>query len=231
MSNINKKGLYSALVWLLSALFLFIYCLIGLFKIKVPGVEDLVLFISNANGIYFFIAAFLVIFIEGLYVVGTFFPGSTLVAIVLILSQGNGLFTFLITTVIIFIGWSAAGIINICGANFYRKKIIDLLHDEQFDIKDKSWTTWFPVFRSNYEVAQVVDGGKPWQVFLSSLKVRFYACTILTVAALIVPYFIDIKNVSNEEGFVSLFIIALITLIVGVIKLKDYFTHKREDAI
>lgn len=225
MGDINKKGLYSSLVWLLSALFLLIYCLIGLFKIKVPGVEDLVLFISNANGVYFFIASFLAIFIEGLYVVGTFFPGSTLVAIVLILSQGNGLFTFLVTTVIIFIGWSVAGIINICGAHFYRKKFINLLHDEQFDVKDKSWTTWFPAFRSNYEVAQVVDGGKPWQVFLSSLKVRFYACTVLTVTALIVPYFIDIKNVSNEEGFISLFIIALITLIVGVIKLKDYFTQ------
>lgn len=229
MSNSNKRGLYSSLVWLLSALFLVIYCLIGLFKIKVPGVQDLVSFISNANGVYFFIAAFLAIFIEGLYVVGTFFPGSTLVAIVLILSQGNGLFTFLVTTIIIFIGWSVAGIINIYGAHFYRKKFINLLHDEQFDIKDKSWTTWFPAFRSNYEVAQVVDGGKPWQVFLSSLKVRFYACAVLTVVAIIVPHFIDVKNVSNEEGFISLFIIALITLIVGVIKLKDYLTHKTKD--
>lgn len=231
MSDINKKGLYSSLVWLLSALFLLIYCFIGLFKIKVPGVQDLILFISNANGAYFFIAAFLAIFIEGLYVVGTFFPGSTLVAVVLILSQGNGLFTFLVTTVSIFVGWSVAGIINIYGAHFYRKKFINLLHDEQFDIKDKSWTTWFPAFRSNYEVAQVADGGKPWQVFLSSLKVRFYACTGLTVTAFIVPYFIDIKKVSNEEGFISLFVIALITLIVGVIKLNSYLNTKTKDTM
>lgn len=227
MGNSSKKSLYSSLVWLFSALFLFCYCFLGLFKIKVPGVQDLVLFTSNTNGPYIYIAVFTAIFIEGLYIIGNFFPGSTLVAIILVLSQVSGLFTFLITIMTIFIGWSIAGFINIYTAHLYRKKFINLLHDEQFNVNDKSWVTWFPSFRSNYEVAQVIDGGKVWRVYASALRVRFYACVGLGIAGFIIPYVINIKEVSNEEGFISLFLVAVITLTVGLIKLKNYFVFDK----
>lgn len=216
----NKTGFYSSLVWLFGGVILLLYCLVGLFKIKVPGVEELVLFISNMSDEYIFLAAFLAIFVEGLYIVGTFFPGSTLIGIMVVVSQGSGVFTFLKTIIIIFVGWSVAGAINIYAANLYRKTFTKLLSDENFDIKDRSWSTWFPAFRSNYEVAQVVEGGKPWQVFLSSLRVKLYACIGLALFGLIIPYFINIKEVSNEECLASLVIIGLIMLFVGVIKFK-----------
>jgi hypothetical protein len=220
MINSHRVGLYSSLVWLLSAVVLLCYCLLGLLHIKLPGVEEFVVFISSINSAYILIGVSLAIFIEGLYIVGTFFPGSTMVAVIVMVSQGSGPFALLVTILTVFLGWSAAGVANIYFARLYRKKYIGLLHDEAFSINDKPWTTWFPAFRSNYEVAQVVDGGNPGGVFMSSTRVKLYACIGLLVAAYIIPRIININEVSNEEGFLSLLIIAVITLVVGLVKLR-----------
>ncbi|MDQ5950733.1 MAG: hypothetical protein QG639_9, partial [Patescibacteria group bacterium] len=83
------------LVWLISGLFLLLYSSLGLFGIAIPGVEDLVTFMQSASGIYLYGVAFIAILIEGLYIVGNFLPGTTLIFVLAVLSQTGGTISFL----------------------------------------------------------------------------------------------------------------------------------------
>lgn len=212
-----NRGSY---VWLLSGLFLLVYAGLGIIHTKVPGVEELVTFIEQAQGPYLFLAAFLSIFIEGLYGIGNFFPGATLVVIVAALSSFKGTGFFLAIIVTIFSGWVLSGVVNIILATRYQKRLLEDNVTNTDPIKDRLLLTWFPAFRANYEVAQVADGANPWQVFLSSLRVRALASLAVALCAFIFPFFIDIKQTSNEEGFLSVIAVALISLGVGIYKLK-----------
>ena len=226
--NPNKIKLHAALVWLFSAFALLVYCVIGLLDTKIPGVEQLVEFISNADGSLIYLTAFLSIFIEGLYIVGAFFPGSTLIVIVTLLSQLVSYSVFFLTVLAIFVGWCLAGMVNIFIARLYRDTVIHQINKEEFVLRDRTWTTWFPAFRANYEVSQIVEGGESKAVFLSSVRVKFWASLVMALCTFILSYFIDINEVTNEEGILSLLVIALITFVVGVIKLKRYFKIKLE---
>lgn len=223
----SKAPFYSGVVWIVSALSLATYGIIGITGSGIPGVEQLVGFLSNAEGTAIFLAAFLAVFIEGLYFVGSFFPGTTLIIIVTLLSQLVSFNVFLGTVSLIFIGWSLASAVNIVAAKMYYAKIAKLRTDTDFEVKDRMWVTWYPAFRANYEVAQVTEGGAPLKVFFSSVRVKFLVSLAAGLGALIVPFFIDIKKVSNEEGFLSVAVVAAISFIVGVIKLRRYFAEKR----
>lgn len=222
----NKSSLYSAIVWILAGIALVIYCVLGLLDTAVPGVEELVILLSTIDPKHIYLAAFISIFIEGLYFVGSFFPGSTLIVIVAILSQVSGPLVFIGTIITIFIGWCAAGAVNIYLAKTYRHKIARLPEQVHYEIKDRLWTTWFPSFRANYEVMQIAEGGNTRKVFFSSVRVKFWASLAAAVYVLIIPFFIDIKEVSNDEGFVSAVVIALISFAVGFYKLKMHFSSE-----
>ena len=200
-------------VWLLSGTFLLIYSILGLLHIKIPGAEDLVAFMSNTSGWYVFAAAFTAIFFEGLYIIGNLIPGSTLVLVTAILASAGGPVVFLGTILSIYLGWVLAGTLNIFVlSKFFTKNAstenIPPVHDYFF-------TTWYPAFRANHEVAQVASGIPPKKVFLSSLRVRTMASGAAAIGALIAPHIIDIRTVSNEEGFTSVFILAVVCLGVG----------------
>ncbi len=202
------------LVWLISGLFLLLYSSLGLFGIAIPGVEDLVTFMQSASGIYLYGVAFIAILIEGLYIVGNFLPGTTLIFVLAVLSQTGGTISFLYTILAIFAGWFCAGLINIyiTSTIIDRSKITNLTNPK---IKDGLLVTWYPTFRANQEVAQMVAGFPARQVVFSSLRVKALACLGLGAGAYIIPSIIDIKNVSNDEGFFTVFTIAIICLIVG----------------
>lgn len=223
----NTSALYSALVWVFAALSIFTYSVLGLLGFKLPGVEQLIDWLSAASGWQLYVAAFVAIFIEGLYFVGSFFPGSTLVIILAILAQFIGPLSFLLAIIVIFIGWCLAGLANIFFATLYRKTLIQNLVREDFEVKDRVWTTWFPAFRANYEVAQITEGGNPWKVFLSSVRVKLWASAATALYALAIPFFIDITKISNEEGFISLTAVGVITLVVGLVKARNYFRNKK----
>ncbi len=199
------------------------YGLTGLFNASVPGVEQLVVFLAGVEGTYIYLAAFVSILIEGLYIVGNFFPGSTLVLILAILSQLVGIPVFIATILVIFLGWCLAGVINILFARMYRSKIARLQEDSRYQIKDHLWTTWFPAFRANHEVAQVIGGANPFKVFLSSVRVKFFASVAAAAVTLVIPFFVDIHQVSNKEGFATIAIVAVVCFIVGGMKLRKYF--------
>jgi len=222
----DKSTLYAGIIWIISATALAIYGILLFLNSEIPGMGELVNFLSTINRKYIYLAASLSIFIEGLYFIGSFFPGASLVLIIAIISGTSGYVVFCATLSLIFTGWSVAGIVNIYLAKIYRNKIIKLQHSEDYHVKDRVWTTWFPAFRSSYEVAQVIEGGHPIKVFISSLKVRFWATLFVGGLALIVPLVFDIHNSSDSESFLTIFVVFCISLVVGTRKIKSYFSSK-----
>src|SRR3989344_2439694 len=222
----SRAAMYASLVWILSGLVLTAYGIVGLLNETIPGVEELVAFLSSADGKYIYPAAFLSMFLEGLYFFGSFFPGSTLVAVLAVLSQVSGIASFLATIVIIFFAWSAAGAINILFATLYRSKLIKMAFDPSAEVKDRLWTTWFPAFRANYEVAQIIEGGSPLRVFLSSVRVKFWVSIMMLGITGALPFFIDINDVSNDEGFATIALVAGITFLVGILKMRSFLRQR-----
>lgn len=217
-----KRELYSAAVWILAGLSLTAYCILGLLNTAVPGVEELVVRLSAVEGKYVYAAAFASIFIEGLYLVGSFFPGSSLVVILAILSQLSGTFTFVATISAIFLGWCLAGAVNIFLATLYHAKIARMEGDAQYVVRDRVWSTWFPAFRANYEVAQIADGGNFFEVLISSIRVKFWASIGAALCVYVLSQLIDITTVSNTEGFATAALVAAVSFAVGVAKLSKY---------
>ena len=213
----NSKS-YSGLVWIFSGCLLLVYGGLGLTNTNVPGVEELVAFINSAQGNYIYLAAFLAIFIEGLYVIGSFFPGSTLVLLIAILAQVGGVVQFIGVIGTIYIGWILAGFFNIYGAKYFSKTLhIDSSTLDK--IEDNTGLTWFPAFRANTEVAQIAAGHKTSEVLWSSIRVKTYASLGAAVYALVIPFLLDIENRTNEEGFMSLAVVAAISFGVGGYKI------------
>ena len=223
MRSYHSK-LYGGLVWIFSGCLLLAYGALGLTGHDIPGAEDLVAFINAAQGPWLYLAAFVSIFIEGLYLLGSFFPGSSLVLLIAVVAQAGGPVQFLGIIFTIYIGWLLAGLVNVFGAKYFFKTLhIDV--DSLDKIEDNTGTTWFPAFRANTEVAQVTEGHKLSEVLWSTFRVKSYACVGAAVYALIIPFLIDIQNVDNEEGFKSLAVIALISFAVGGYKLYEHKKH------
>ena len=116
---------------------------------------------------------------------------------------------------------------NIYFAKVYRNKIVKLAHCEDYHVKDRVWTTWFPAFRSSYEVAQVTEGGHPMKVFISSLRVKFWATLFVGSLALIIPFMLNINNLSDRENFLTISVVFCISFIVGFRKIKGYFSSRK----
>jgi hypothetical protein len=224
----DKSQLYAGIIWITSALVLAVYAALLFFNSNVPGMGELVRLLSEIDEKYIFVAAFVSIFIEGLYFVGSFFPGASLVMIVAIISGAGGYLIFLTTIALIFIGWSIAGACNIYFAHVYRNKIAKLQHTQEYAVHDRVWTTWFPAFRSSYEVAQVIEGGHPMRVFISSLRVRLWATIFVGGLSFVVPFLLDINSMSNKESFVTIFIVFAISLVVGLRKVRAYFLSAKK---
>jgi len=222
----NRDELYGGIVWLTSSAALILYAVAGLRAINVPGIENLVHFAENSVGYYLAIAAFVTIFIEGLYLVGSFIPGSSLVVILAVLAQVVSLPVFIATASAIYLGWCLAGVVNIYGAYWYRSQYQQKMSEDTYTVEDKPWLTWFPAFRANYEVAQVIEGAAPRDVLQSALRVRLYSGIATTLGVVIIPFVLDINEVSNEEGFWGLLLIAGITFSVGAKKIYTYKTKR-----
>ena len=224
----NKVELYSALVWLIPAIAIFSYSLLISLGWNVPGIEQLVDALSQVTGYQVYIAAFISIFIEGLYFIGGIFPGSGIVLVLAILSQLKGTVFFITVIITIFVGWCIAGAINILIAKFYRHRILLSMSNQETEIKDRPWLTWFPAFRSNYEVAQIIEKADPWGVFLSSVRVKLWASSVMAICALIIPLFIRINEIENDEGRLIFLIVGSVMFVVGSVKVRKYVTQNKD---
>lgn len=211
-------------VWLISALFLLTYAGLGLSGITVPGVQELVTFISATDGSYIFLAAFLAVLFEGTYLLGSFIPGTTLLTVITIISQAGGPLIFFGTIFSIITGWCVAGFINIFViAGLVRRGKVPELNENK--VQDNLLVTWYPAFRANYEVAQVVAGLPRLAVFKSATKVRLIASSIAAVVTLIIPLFVDIREVDNKEGFLSVLMVSTVCFAVAI----THFSPKAHD--
>jgi hypothetical protein len=83
-------------------------------------------------------------------------------------------------------------------------------------MSDNLWITWYPAFRANKEVADVVAGHDPFVVLLASLRVKAWASLGAMIYALILPYFINLSTVSNTDGFLTVIVIAFICISIGI---------------
>lgn len=220
----DKSQLYAGIIWVVSAIALLVYGFLLFNDSQIPGMSDLITFLSGIDTKYIYLSAFVSVFIEGLYFIGSFFPGASLVMVITIISGTNGYSVFLITLSLIFIGWSMAGMVNIYLAKIYRNKIIKLNHSEDYHVNDRIWTTWFPSFRSSYEVAQIIEGGHPLKVFISSLRVRLLAILLLGGLSLIIPLVFDVKETSEGDNFTVIAVVFIISLVVGIVKIKKYYS-------
>lgn len=220
------EQLRGGFVWIAAGIFLLTYGILGLFQADIPGIANLVSFIESAEGGWLFLAAFLSIFLEGLYLIGSFFPGTTLVLIIAILGQVAGPIYFLGIILAIYVGWITAGSVNMLAT---KAGYIQLSGNTTIKTapSDDTGLTWFPAFRANTEVAQIIAGHSTRAVFLSSLRVKTIACVGLIFYALTLPRIIDITTVSNEEGFRSIAIFALINFAIGGYKLRAYIKGRR----
>lgn len=226
MEHTQHTGeLYSGIVWIISSITLALYGILTLTHHSVPGVEQLVGYLSRVDSNYIFVAACISIFIEALYVVGNFFPGATLIIILSILSQTKGPASFLITIAVIFLGWTLAGIVNILLARWYGVAILKRNYDAEHQAEYHIWSALYPAFRANYEVAQVIKGGKISHIVWASIKMKFAVSVVMLAVLALVPLFIDIRNISNEEGVGSIFAVALIMAVVGGIKMRKHFLN------
>jgi hypothetical protein len=216
--------LYSGIVWLISGAALLTYGVLGLTQTNIPGVENLVAFINSATGNYLYLAAFLAIFFEGMYVVGSVIPGTTFVLIATILAQTGGVFKFLSIIFTIYLGWLLAGVFNVVFAKFLASHLT--LAQPADAPKEKPEVTWFPAFRANTEVSQITEGYQPTTVLWSSFKIKTYASIGLVLYSLIIPFFVDFNEMKNEEGFLGLAVIAIINFGVGIHKIRQHRQQK-----
>ncbi len=218
----NKTKLYGAFVWILAGIALLTYGILGLTQTNIPGVEQLVAFVNSAQGGYLYAGAFVAIFLEGLYFIGSFFPGSSLVLLIAIVAQAGGLQQFLLIIGTIFVGWVVAGMVNILGAKYF-SHLFRLNPETKAQLENNAEITWFPAFRANTEVAQVTEGHSLKEVFISSTTIKLYASVGAAVYAIIIPFIIDIQNLKNDEGFLGLGVIALINFGIGASKVYEYY--------
>lgn len=217
----NRSKLYGGAVWVLSGIALACYASMGLSQESIPGVEELVHFVQGAEGWHIYVAAFLGIFFEGLYFIGSVIPGSSFVVLTAIVSQASGFHTFLGVILAIFIGWNIAGVANVLIAKTFSSAVLKNAKADTPAV-DMPEVTWFPAFRANTEVAQITEGHSVSEVLLSSLRVKTLASIGAAFYTLAIPFFIDINTLNNEEGFTGLFVIALISAGVGVYKIYEY---------
>lgn len=210
MSAPNYKK--SALVWIISGSFLLFYSTLGLFGIQVPGVEQILGVLNKSSGFYFYLVAFLAAFIEGLYLVGHLIPGSTLMILTAVLSISFGWKVFLFTFLLLWIGWNLAGIFNVVIA---RKLNITTVQDGS-KATDKLYMTWYPAFRANHEVAEVISGVSVFSALKSSFRVKTIVCVAMMLYSYLISLVLDVNKISNEEGFTLVVIFALISIGVGL---------------
>jgi len=202
----------SAAVWFIAALALFVYGTLVLYNTAVPGVADILAIVSGFKKEYIYLAGFLGIFIESLYVVGSFFPGTTLVTLIAVTAQFSGNATLLVAVLFIFAGWLLAGLVNVYAARFFLKKV----EVQDALVSDRIWLTWYPAFRAAHEVASVAEGMPVWRVIVSSIKVKAIMSALLFFGALLVSHIFDVSKMNNTEGVISVYALALVSASVGV---------------
>lgn len=211
----------SGYVWIFSGICLLIYAIVGLVGYEIPGIEQAAFFLSSVEGYAVFWAAFFVILIEGIYLIGNFFPGSTILIMITLGAKIQNTYAFLGAIISIIIGWCLAGGINVIIGRLLRLKYASAQSDARYkpNLNSQKWITWFPAFRSNYEVAQVIEGNSLTEVLVSSSKIKLITSVGMMLVLYVSSFFVNVSTLDNSEGFKSLIIISAICFIVGTSKI------------
>lgn len=223
----NKNDLYAGIVWIISGVVLSVYGVVSAFNTHIPGIENVINFLLDIETHYIYVGAFFAVLIEGLYIVGSFFPGASLIVIFAILAQTSGFFVFVTTITLVFVGWCVAGLLNIYGARIYLLKVLKQKKEATCLVDDRLLLTWFPAFRASHEVAQIIEGAPLSKVLVSSLRVRVFGVLLVVLLSLIVPVFLDLEEISRDESLFVLLIVIVVCFFVGVSKVRGYMLSCR----
>jgi len=215
----------AALTWMVSALLVISYAVFGAMGFQIPGVRELADFLVGLSDIWASSAAMIAIFIEGLYLIGQLFPGSTVIVVLAISANFRGLTSFGLTIFLIFVGWLLSGFANIAVGKLLRKRAVTNFSEGenvfQAPPSSSKWITWFPAFRANYEVSNVVEGYAWKEVMISSSKIKLITSLIMGATLLALAETIDIHSMDNKDGFISLLVVGIISFGMGFFKLKN----------
>lgn len=220
----------SGYVWLASGLVLAIYAALGLSGVAVPGIEEMVKLLAEASGWEFMLAGFLAILLEGLYIAGNLFPGTSAIMILALFASIGSFWQFVGTISAIFFGWCLAGVINILLA--YRSfQAGRPLPQHVFLVHDNITLTWLPVFRANYEVSQIAAGGDVWQVLRSALRVRLVTTIILGLTSALATTLVDLESLDNDRGFlvVLFFVVVMFYIAYRELRKAHEFSYATQD--
>jgi hypothetical protein len=220
-SQNTKLEIQSAWVWIFSSLIMLIYGSLGLMVFDLPGAEELTGYIQSIPTLYLIIAAFIIICIEGIYGVGSIFPGSSFAILLAAVAGLESIEQLIIILISIFLGWSLASVINIYSVKYLRKSPNSHINETSTSTKTHAWYTWFPPFCASHEVAETVRGMNPTSILLASMSVKFVATILMGIAAYFVPLMFDIENIESSDGFTGVIIVALLILGIGISKYRN----------
>jgi hypothetical protein len=208
----------SALTWYIAALGLATYGTLVLFETPVPGVADLFALLEGVDAVHIYLTAFVAILFEGVYVVGTFVPGTSIILLSALVSGIGGIDVLMVTTLVLYVGWLCAGLINI----FVAKKLTKTpsTHTPHSSSLYMAVLTCYPSFRAAQEVAEVVRGVRWQSVFVRSAYIKAAALCCFFVGALIVPYVIPTDTISNEEGVFTVYALAVVCVGIGLYHMR-----------
>ena len=206
----------AAWVWIIASIVMFSYSLLVLLAFDIPGMAQIIDIISSIQTSYIVAAAFVVIFIEGIYGIGSLFPGSSFTLLFASLAALESPATFALVVISIFLGWSSATVINI----LYAKRMYPTTITQSHQGRSHILYSWMPGFRANQEVADIARGISVYRVVYSTLVIKLIASIIVGGIAYMLPFIMDIETLSVTNGFVLSVIFAAITLGIGLFKLS-----------
>lgn len=228
---VNESHKRAAFAWLFAAFALSVYASLVVSHTFVPGVADILLWLQHIDTRHIYVTALLAASVEGLYVVGAFFPGTSLIFLSALTAGLGGVHTLVVTSVAMYIGWLCAGVVNVA---FAKRFVKNGATPSVLKISKRLMlVTWYPAFRAAQEVAEVLDGTSPLSVFISSAYIKFLAVTCFFFGALLIPHVISVGEISNGDGVVTVFALAFCSFIVGMYYLftisENVKESKRED--
>jgi hypothetical protein len=208
----------SAITWYIAAFGLATYGTLVLFDTPMPGISDLFTFLQEIDTSQVYIAAFVGMFFEGVYILGAFIPGTSLIMLAALTAGLGGVWVLAITTVAIYLGWFCAGCVNIFLATHVSR--VPPRQDARTASLRTMILTCYPSFRATQEVAEIASG-VPWQrVLLQSAYIKAVTLACFFVGALVVPYIVPLELITDREGVFTVYALAVVCVGIGLYHMR-----------
>lgn len=216
----KKLDVAQGIVWIVGGFASIAYAVYGVF-FEAPGVVQLANFLASAEGSFMLVAVFIAILIEGIYIFGAFFPGSSIVVLLAIIGLGFDLLFFVAIIFCVYVGWVFSSLVNVILADVFRHRLLPHFNkiDDRRPHFASNFVTWFPVFRANSEVARVISGSGWKTVFFQSVLFKLIVSMLMGLLLFFFGGLVDVNQIDNREGFLALFLVGVLSCGGGASKM------------